>query len=245
MADRFLIVNADDFGYSRGVNCGIIAAHERGIVTSTSMMVRWPGAQEAAEYARTNSTLAVGLHLDFGEWVYRGGQWLTRYLVVPLDEKFNRVGDELRRQLDAFISLVGRVPTHIDSHQHFHRREPLRSIVLGVAMELGVPVREFTKGVKFCGYFYGQDSRGNTFPELIESEALQAVLREVQVGITEVCCHPAAVIDFESPYASERLSELEALCDPVVRQTVVAEKLHLTSFQALTANQRQLVSPGQ
>ena len=41
---RHLIVNADDFGQSAGINRGIIEAHEHGIVTSTSLMVRWPAA---------------------------------------------------------------------------------------------------------------------------------------------------------------------------------------------------------
>jgi predicted glycoside hydrolase/deacetylase ChbG (UPF0249 family) len=49
---RQLIVNADDFGQSAGVNRGVIEAHENGIVTSASLMVRWPDAADAARYAR-------------------------------------------------------------------------------------------------------------------------------------------------------------------------------------------------
>ncbi len=51
---RYLIVNADDFGLSFGVNQGIIEAFEHGIVTSTSLMVNWIGAAEAAAYARAS-----------------------------------------------------------------------------------------------------------------------------------------------------------------------------------------------
>ena len=61
---RFLIVNADDFGQSHGINEGIIAAHEKGIVTSASLMVRYPAASEAASYAQKNPRLSVGLHVD-------------------------------------------------------------------------------------------------------------------------------------------------------------------------------------
>jgi predicted glycoside hydrolase/deacetylase ChbG (UPF0249 family) len=50
--NRYLIVNADDFGQSHGVNRGVIEAFENGIVTSASLMVRWPAAVEAAAYAR-------------------------------------------------------------------------------------------------------------------------------------------------------------------------------------------------
>jgi chitin disaccharide deacetylase len=70
---RYLIVNADDFGLSEGVNRGIIEAAEKGIVTSASLMVRQPAAAAAAAYARKLDRISVGLHLDLGEWVYRNG----------------------------------------------------------------------------------------------------------------------------------------------------------------------------
>src|SRR5262249_16709084 len=124
-AVRCLIVNADDFGQSPGVNRGVIAAHERGIVTSASLMVRWPAAAEAAAYARTHPDLGLGLHLDLGEWTYREGSWVARYLVAVPDDA-RAVSDEVGRQLAAFRSLVGRDPTHLDSHQHVHREDPVR-----------------------------------------------------------------------------------------------------------------------
>ncbi len=63
---RYLIVNADDFGLSFGVNRGIIEAFEHGVVTSASLMVNWIGAAEAAAYARQHPTLSLGLHIDLG-----------------------------------------------------------------------------------------------------------------------------------------------------------------------------------
>lgn len=65
MATKRLIVNGDDFGLSAGINEGIAAAHEKGILASTSLMVRWPAA--AAAYARTHPELSIGLHLDLGQ----------------------------------------------------------------------------------------------------------------------------------------------------------------------------------
>jgi len=80
--ERCLIVNADDFGRSPGINDGVLRAHREGIVTSASLMVRWPAAVEAARYAREHPHLSVGLHLDFGEWSFRDGEWVPEYEVV-------------------------------------------------------------------------------------------------------------------------------------------------------------------
>lgn len=150
MAKRYLIVNADDFGQSGGVNQGIVAAHERGIVTSTSLMVRWDAASSAAAYAKAHPKLSVGLHVDLGEWAYRDDTWIPLYQVVPLDEPV-AVEDEIGRQLTAFRHLVGREPTHLNSHQHAHREEPVRSIMLGLARDLGIPLRHFDRRIRYMG----------------------------------------------------------------------------------------------
>ncbi len=70
---RRLIVNADDFGHSAAVNAGVVEAHERGLVTSASLMVRRPAAAAAAAYARSRPELGLGLHVELGEWVYADG----------------------------------------------------------------------------------------------------------------------------------------------------------------------------
>ena len=60
MLPRTLIVNADDFGQSAGITCGIVEAHEHGIVTSASLMVSWSASAAAAAYARTRAALSTG-----------------------------------------------------------------------------------------------------------------------------------------------------------------------------------------
>lgn len=236
---RQVIVNADDFGLSSGVNRGIIDAFERGILTSTSFMVRQPAAEEAAEYARANPKLGVGLHVDLGEWVCVRGHWMARYMVVPIDAKFPRFIDEIQRQLDHFRKLVGREPSHIDSHQHFHRKEPVRSGLCRIAATLGLPLREMTPAINFCGHFYGQSARGDAYPDLISPDSLSRILQSLPPGITELACHPATAVDFESSYARERLIEHASLCDPRVLKAAVASGLKLISFNDLATEQRQ------
>jgi len=226
---RSLIVNADDFGQSPGVNRGIVEAHERGIVTSASLMVRWPSAAEAAAYARERPGLSVGLHFDLGEWAYGNGAWVRLYEVVPPDDPA-AVADEAARQLVAFRNLVGRDPSHLDSHQHVHREEPARSILGGIARDLGLPLRHETAHSRYCGDFYGQDAKGTTLSEAIGVEAVLRILETLPPGITELGCHPGRGDDLEGMYRAEREEEVRTLCDPRVRATLAELRIELRSF---------------
>ena len=229
--ERYLIVNADDFGLSVGVNRGIVAAHERGIVTSASLMVRGAAAADAAEYARGHQALALGLHVDLGEWSYRNEAWEMRYQVVPADDPV-AVAAEVVRQLDRFRELAGCDPTHIDSHQHVHREEPARSILCAKAAELGVPLRHVSEEIRYCGAFYGQAAKGYPYPDGITVEALIGIVRGLLPGATELGCHPATEADTGSVYDAERVAECRALCDPRVRQAIAGEGIVLRSFRA-------------
>jgi predicted glycoside hydrolase/deacetylase ChbG (UPF0249 family) len=227
-----LIVNADDFGLSEGVNRGIIRAHEHGIVTSASLMVRQPASRHAADYARRRTELSVGLHLDLCEWVYRDGQWRALYEVVPGGDPA-AVDAEVSRQLERFVELVGRPPTHVDSHQHAHRGEPLRSVAYALADRLGVPLRHFTPTVRYCGDFYGQGGKGEPLADLITPQALAAVLRSLPSGVTELACHPGEDPQLESVYRQERMAEVAALCDPLVRAVIAEQRIELIPFTRL------------
>jgi chitin disaccharide deacetylase len=232
MSGRRLIVNADDFGQSRGVNRGIVQAHCCGVVTSASLMVRQDFAAEAVEFSRTCPALSVGLHLDLGEWRLRKGDWVALYEVVPLDDH-RAVHDEVVRQLAMFCQLVGRNPTHIDSHQHVHLREPVRSIVAACAHELRVPLRCCDPEIRYCGDFYGQDADGSPLLDRIVVQALIGILDGLPAGITELCCHPAMCEDLDTMYSAERGQELEVLCDRRVRDAIRGRQITLCSFQGV------------
>lgn len=225
----YLIVNADDFGLTTGVNRGIIECHEDGIVTSASLMVRQTFAGEAAEYAHGCPQLGVGLHVDLGEWEFQSGQWLPVYEVVPLGDPA-AVRKEVARQIKLFFSLMATSPTHLDSHQHVHRRDPARTVLQDFARELAVPLRHFTPSVQYCGEFYGQTSEGEPLPKAIEREGLIEILAGIPDGVTELACHPGYPEDLDTAYAGERVHEIGALCDDRIRQVITEKEIQLISF---------------
>jgi predicted glycoside hydrolase/deacetylase ChbG (UPF0249 family) len=231
---RRLVVNADDFGRSAGINRGIFVAHERGIVTSASLMARWPAARDAAAFARQAPELGLGLHVDLAEWVYDAGDWRPVYEVVDLCDA-RAVRTEVWRQVERFDSLYGAYPTHLDSHQHVHRSEPVRSVMLDVASELGVVVRGEDRGVVYCGDFHGQSGRAETLREAITSNALLAIVTALAPGTTELACHPGLDDESGSVYSAERDTEVAVLCDPVVRDAIERGAVSLVSFRDVAA----------
>lgn len=233
---RYLIVNADDFGQSTGVNRGIIEAHEYGIVTSASLMVRWPAATQAAAYSRKHPEMGLGIHFDFGEWACRRGSWLQLYQVVR-DDDVEGIAREASRQLAAFRRLIGRNPTHVDSHQHAHRGRRARSIFTEIAGRLGVPLRGCSASVRHCGSFYGQTSNGWPLPNFISVNALIRILAKLPPGFTELSCHPGLGNDVDSMYLRERALEVKTLRDPRVRAAIAELGIKLCSFRDVPVNE--------
>lgn len=227
-----LIVNADDFGRCAEITAGIIRGHVEGIVTSTSAMVRHAAAASALREAAEHPRLGVGLHLDLGEWAFRGGQWVCVDDVVDLRDEA-AIEHEARGQLERFRALSARAPTHLDSHQHVHREGAARTVAARLAAELGVPLRQQTPSIRFCGGFYGRTARGEPFPEGITVAALVGLIDELPDGVTELSCHPGEPGVVDPGYDRERAEELRSLCDDRVAAAVRRNGVTLASFAML------------
>lgn len=221
---KYLIINADDFGASAEINRGILECHTCGIVTSTSLMVTGRAVAEAVATSRDHPALAIGLHWDV---------WGEDEREFDLDD-VPAVRDEFHRQLDAFHRLLGRLPTHVDSHRHAHREEHLLPVFRELVAPLGVPLRSDGR-VQFIGGFYAQWEWLVTNLEYVSVSFLQQLLREeVAEGWTELSCHPGyRSPDFSSVYLIEREVEVGTLTDPRIRQTIDELGIRLVSFADL------------
>ncbi len=230
---KFVIFNADDFGYSRGVNRGIAEAHERGVVTSATLMVNTPATREAVELSRRLPRLAVGLHVNFTNEAQR---------LIDLDDR-EACRAELWRQYATFCDLLGRKPTHLDAHQHVHRHPMRLGLFEELADAVGLPLRDRAP-VTFKGGFYGQWEPGVFDPSKVSFEALAGILRhEVFEGVFELACHPGYFDpSLEAVYHREREPELRTLTDPRVRALIGELDLRLISYAELPAAVAELRS---
>ncbi len=140
--DRFLIVNADDFGRSETVNAGVVEAFRRGILTSTSIVATGTAFEPAVVLARQNQGLGIGIHLvvdrrhepalppsEIPSLVTSNGKFRARRKQV-------RTRDDVFREWDAQISKVlaaGIQLEHIDGHGHRHAHPRVAGVVIALA----------------------------------------------------------------------------------------------------------------
>ncbi len=150
-----LIVNADDFGISAGVNKGILEAHKQGIVTSTSLMVNMNYADEAVRMKKSLAPrLGLGLHLTLS-WgkpilpaqevpslVTSEGTFPNVFDIRPWTFKADHLRAEMSAQLQRFKDLTGEMPDHIDNHQFVVNILPKAfSVLIDLSKKHGIPIR--------------------------------------------------------------------------------------------------------
>ena len=171
--EKFLIVNGDDFGCCKGVNEGIILAHKKGILSSTTILAGGDAFSDAVKLARENPKLSVGLHvcllkckptLPFdkipslvdeksGKFHPTLTSFLKAYSMGKIDKEdiYKEVEAQFEKLFDSGIT-----PSHFDAHKHSFIFPPVRKIVFDVAEKFGVKVARFPFERK--KYIYGFSS---------------------------------------------------------------------------------------
>ena len=249
-----LIVNADDFGFTHDVNRGILEAHLKGIVTSTTLMANGSAFDDAVRLARQTPTLDVGCHLTLV-----GAPRLPETvssLLVEIARGRVRIYEELASQVRRIID-AGIRPTHLDTHKHTHLLPEVLRAVVRIAREFGIPwVRapfDSPRGLalkvrlmrltrpRFLGVLRKNCCRatdhfvGFQLTGFLGAAELVDVIRRLPNGTTELMCHPGRLTD-ELRAARTRLKqsrqrELEALTAPEVREALLRAGVRLVNYR--------------
>jgi len=245
---RRLIVNADDWGLTRGVSEGILAAHRHGIVTSTTVLAT--AKLDAELVARLlDSDLGAGLHvnLTLGTPLTRGKSLIDghgRFVRDARQAAARAIAADVRAEVDAqiarFAKTFRRAPTHLDSHHHVGLHPPVREVVLEAARALGVPVRSQdtaartrarSAGLRTPDHFFGESGPGAYW----SPATTLANLRALPDGVSEFMTHPGW-FDAElaySRYGRQRETEMVGLGTPAARAAAAALGITLCSFAEL------------
>jgi predicted glycoside hydrolase/deacetylase ChbG (UPF0249 family) len=245
---RALIVNADDFGLTRGVSAGILAAHRHGIVTSATVLVTAdPDRVQLAQALAEGLGLGLHVNLTHGRPLTRGrslvdaaGGFVRDPRRAASQAEAGDVRAEVEAQIERFETLVGGQPTHLDTHHHVGLYPPVREVVLEVARRRGLPVRSQdveartrarSAGLRTTDHFFGESG-----PDAYWSPARTlAHLRALPAGVSEFMCHPGwfdADLAY-SRYGRQRDVEMVGLGAPAARAAAAALGVRLTHFGRL------------
>ena len=139
---RYLLVNADDFGFTRDVNVGIVDAHRNGILTATTLMATGPAFSHAVALAAANPTLDIGVHLQMvqGPSLSRPGKDLPNTVTELLFSLHQwDVQSEINAQIEKILES-GIRPTHLDTHKHTHLLPPILEALARASQTYQIPV---------------------------------------------------------------------------------------------------------
>jgi predicted glycoside hydrolase/deacetylase ChbG (UPF0249 family) len=236
-----LIVNADDFGFTRDVNEGILEAHRSGILTATTLMATGGAFEHAVQLAREHPVL-VGAE-GFPATPAR----LTAAVALRRIKIYEQLVRQVRKILDA-----GLQPTHLDTHKHTHLLPPVLDAVARISEEFHIPwVRKplpFSfpllqwrlrrildrHNCRTTDHFAGFEITGR-----YDTAQLAALIRALPDGLTEFMCHPGFCTEelqaSRTRLKDSRRRELDALTSPDVRAALRESSVVLTRYRDLSA----------
>ena len=250
-----LIINSDDFGYSRAINHAIIDTHQEGILTSATLMTNTPGFEHAVKLAKENPQLGVGVHLvltflkplrnDVPSLVDEKGNFHKQD--IHHTGEMNVEADELYQEWDTQIQKfieAGLTPTHLDSHHHVHSyNEKYYKVFLKLAKKYDLPIRK----INGLGFEHTQITTTYFEPNfdpvgmLLVNEREQYLdnlfnkIKENQS--TEIMCHTGYVDEFlsnNSSFIEPRLYQVDILTNSSFVDKIRNDKeIELATFSDL------------
>jgi len=271
-----LILNADDYGRTSSVSAGIRKAHLEGILTSTTAMMNMAQIESDLRLALAECPrLGLGVHLTLtAERPVLPPEQLPSLTRLAADgQSFPKLADltrnaqsvnaaevkaEWRAQIEKFMRLTGRAPTHLDSHHHSSYFTPemfgamlelareyrcgiRMPVASGVSMESVVqdlPAIDFLRpmllastDVRCPDYF-----EARFYDEQATAAMLDQILANLPEGVTEIMSHPGLAdesLAAITSYNRQRAAELQVLTAPGLRERVKAAGIELISFAGI------------
>jgi predicted glycoside hydrolase/deacetylase ChbG (UPF0249 family) len=248
----YLTINADDFGFARDVNAGIVEAHRDGVLTSTTLMANGDAFEDAVNRARETPTLDIGCHLVLvqGRSALTGGPLpasLSQLVPMVIMGKLDAYA-EFAAQINKIVG-AGIRPSHLDTHKHTHLLPKVFRAVVRLAKEYAIPYvrlpvdttlpmsatirrhydRMLSPGVVTTDHFIGFRLTGS-----LTEETLAEALLQLPEGRTEFMCHPGRMGNelarAQTRLKESRVKELEALISPRIREAITTRQIQLVPF---------------
>jgi chitin disaccharide deacetylase len=253
---KYLIVNADDFGFSKEINLGVCEAFLNGVVTDCSLLVRSPHVKHAINQAQAVG-LSMGIHLDlvtpfvttnsscFGPngnlaKILNHREYNGAYPGELSCADLCCIRNEMRAQVTDFIEMTGAMPTHLDYHYGLHYLPEVMQVYLTVADEFRLPARWGSQYAGPCAYKRSPNCFCDRFRGQREDSLnlLLQIIKEPWEQVMELICHPGYFTPWALPdsYNIEREFELQALTDPKVKQEIDHLNIRLICYDWLKQN---------
>lgn len=255
-----LIIKADDFGFTEGINLGIMKAHRDGIVQSTGVMVNMPHARQALQLARNYPELCVGLHVNLvvgkpcapsnevKSLLKEDGTFISsssyRQMIQNHQEPiadYESAYRETEAQILKFFSLAGTMPEYLEGHA-------IRSqILIDVFHDLAKKYHllhvswQQDKSVGIIDYPSRTNSIYDWYPTHLDHPEQFFTSGKIFEGIADTPFHLAVFhpgyMDYEltkwSSFQQVRIQDLACLTSPKVKEYLESNQIELCSHRDL------------
>jgi predicted glycoside hydrolase/deacetylase ChbG (UPF0249 family) len=208
---------------SRAINRAIEHSHRRGVLSSCSLLVTGADFAHAIQASQRCPGLGIGLHLSLTTSLVSSSERVPsladaiRVVTALLEEfhvgKLNRravatkveaieqsvpqseIQTEFESQLVQFVTALGRLPTHLDTHQHIHMRRSVYGAVIAMALRHSIPVRQLSESMKHDLRARGIATTDRFIEVPSDVQTVESGLRFVEqhwqdAGVTELLVHP-------------------------------------------------------
>lgn len=236
-----IIFNADDLGYSHGVNQGILYGYQHGVVNSTSLMVNMSCFEEAVELISNNHLNNIGLHFNLTE----GKPILKNHRTIVDDEgnflreihqntKSNtkEILDELDAQYRQAIQAGVQI-NHFDTHHHIHMTQNLRKLFGDFSKKYKLPLRKVVHTSRnpinrmklnldlYGVSFYTRNFSSLFYDDIATEENIITLLNDNKGKDLEIMCHPGFADENNGEYNEQRKKELDILTSDRIKKIVL------------------------